>query len=117
MVGGSPHVTLIGRYVRRRAERSMRYTEQRLGGAPAYKWVLRYVFPDHWTFLFGEISLYSFMVLVVTGIFLTLYYIPSDQQVLYHGSFALLRDQEMSVAYRSVLDLSFNVPAGLLIRQ
>ena len=62
----------------RRFERAVRYTEQRLGGAPAFKWMLRYVFPDHWSFLLGEIALYSFIVLVVTGIFLTLYYIPGD---------------------------------------
>ena len=75
------------------------------------------MFPDHWSFLLGEIALYAFIVLVGTGIFLTLYYIPGDSQVIYHGSYALLRDQQMSEAYRSVLDLSFNVPAGLLMRQ
>ncbi|MGZ4295816.1 MAG: cytochrome bc1 complex cytochrome b subunit [Solirubrobacteraceae bacterium] len=107
----------IRRAVHRRFERGMRYTEQRLGGAPAYRWLLRYVFPDHWSFLLGEIALYAFVVLVATGIFLTLYYVPSDTQVIYHGSYAVLRTQEMSEAYRSVLDLSFNVPAGLLIRQ
>jgi ubiquinol-cytochrome c reductase cytochrome b subunit len=117
VVGGTPDVKLIQRAVHRRFERGVRYTEQRLGGAPAYKWLLRYVFPDHWTFLLGEIALYAFLTLVATGIFLTLYYIPSDTQVIYHGSYALLRTQEMSEAYRSVLNLSFNVPAGLLMRQ
>ena len=52
---------------------------------------MRYVFPDHWSFLLGEIALYSFVVLVGTGIFLTLYYVPSDAQVIYHGSYALLQ--------------------------
>ncbi len=108
---------LIDRAVHRRFERGVRYTEQRLGGAPMYKWLLRYVFPDHWSFLLGEIALYSFIVLVGTGIFLTLYYIPSQNQVIYHGSYALLRNQEMSEAYRSVLDITFNVPSGLLMRQ
>jgi len=117
MVGGPPHVNLIARVVHRRFERSARYTDQRLGGAPAYKWLLRYVFPDHWSFLLGEISLYSFLVLVGTGVFLTLYYIPSAHQVIYHGSYTLLQNQTMSEAYRSVLDISFNVPAGLLLRQ
>ena len=117
MVGGAPHMTFVGRAVRKRAQRTMRFTEQRLGGAPAYKWMLRYVFPDHWSFLLGEIALYSFMVLIVTGIFLALYYVPSTQQVVYHGPYALLREQEMSVAYRSVVDICFSVPAGLLIRQ
>jgi ubiquinol-cytochrome c reductase cytochrome b subunit len=108
---------LIERALHRRFERGVRYTEQRLGGAPAFKWLLRYVFPDHWSFLLGEIALYAFIVLVGTGIFLTLYYIPGDSQVIYHGSYALLREQQMSEAYRSVLDISFNVPAGLLMRQ
>ena len=56
-------------------------------GAAAFKWALRYVFPDHWSFLLGEIALYSFIVLVITGIFLTLYYVPSDAQVIYHGTY------------------------------
>ena len=81
------------------------------------KWAMRYVFPDHWSFLLGEIALYSFIVLVGTGIFLTLYYIPGDSQVIYHGSYALLQGEQMSEAYRSVLNLSFTVPAGLLFRQ
>jgi ubiquinol-cytochrome c reductase cytochrome b subunit len=110
-------MSLIGRYLHRRFERGVRSVERRLGGAPLYKFLLRYVFPDHWSFLLGEIALYSFLVLVGTGIFLTLYYIPSDSQVTYHGAYALLRNQEMSEAYRSVLDLTFNVPAGLLLRQ
>ena len=110
-------MSLIGRYLHRRFERGVRSVEQRLGGAPLYKFLLRYVFPDHWSFLLGEIALYSFLVLVGTGIFLTLYYIPSDSQVTYHGAYTLLRNQEMSEAYRSVLDLTFNVPAGLLLRQ
>jgi ubiquinol-cytochrome c reductase cytochrome b subunit len=110
-------VTLLSRYAHRRFERGVRYTEQRLGGAPMYKWLLRYVFPDHWSFLLGEIALYSFLVLVGTGVFLALYYVPSDHQVFYHGPYSLLRDQEMSEAYRSVVNLCFSVPAGLLLRQ
>jgi quinol---cytochrome-c reductase cytochrome b subunit len=108
---------LVARTLHRRFERGLRYLEERLGGAPAFKWMLRYVFPDHWSFLLGEIALYAFVVLVGTGIFLTLFYIPSQSQVIYHGSYALLRNQEMSEAYRSVLDITFNVPAGLLMRQ
>ncbi|HEY4428562.1 MAG TPA: cytochrome b N-terminal domain-containing protein [Solirubrobacteraceae bacterium] len=101
----------------RRLERTMRLGEERLGASRAIRWALRYVFPDHWTFLLGEIALYAFIVLVATGVFLTLYYVPSDSQVIYRGPYELLQGQQMSEAYRSVLDLSFNVPAGLLIRQ
>ncbi|MBV9465855.1 MAG: cytochrome bc complex cytochrome b subunit, partial [Solirubrobacterales bacterium] len=97
--------------------RGIRFTEQRLGASKGVKAALRYVFPDHWSFLLGEIALYAFIVLVGTGIFLTLYYIPGDSQVIYHGPYVLLTGEQMSEAYRSVLDLSFSVPAGLLLRQ
>lgn len=110
-------MSLFGRMLRRRVERVSRAAEERMGAARGIKWLLRYVFPDHWSFLFGEIALYSFVVLVITGIFLTLYYSSSDTQVVYHGSYALLRGEQMSEAYRSVIHLTFNVPAGLLLRQ
>jgi ubiquinol-cytochrome c reductase cytochrome b subunit len=110
-------VKLMERYLHRRFVRLARWNEQRYGAAKGIKWVLRYVFPDHWSFLLGEIALYSFVVLVGTGIFLTLYYVPGDSQVIYHGPYALLNGEQMSEAYRSVLDLSISVPAGLLFRQ
>ena len=110
-------MSLLGRMLHRRLVRVVRWNEQRVGAAKGLKAALRYVFPDHWSFLLGEIALYSFIVLVGTGIFLTLYYIPGDSHVIYHGSYAPLAGQEMSEAYRSVLNLSFNVPAGLLMRQ
>jgi ubiquinol-cytochrome c reductase cytochrome b subunit len=108
---------IVARRPPRRLARTMRLGEERLGAARAIKWALRYVFPDHWTFLLGEIALYAFIVLVATGVFLTLYYVPSDTQVIYRGPYDLLRGEQMSEAFRSVLDLSFNVPAGLLVRQ
>ncbi|MBV9472823.1 MAG: cytochrome bc complex cytochrome b subunit [Solirubrobacterales bacterium] len=108
---------LLDRYLHRRFVRGIRFTEQRLGASKGVKAALRYVFPDHWSFLLGEIALYAFIVLVGTGIFLTLYYIPGDSQVIYHGPYVLLTGEQMSEAYRSVLDLSFSVPAGLLLRQ
>jgi ubiquinol-cytochrome c reductase cytochrome b subunit len=108
---------MIARLLDRRVRRTVRHGEERLGASSAIKWALNYVFPDHWSFLLGEIALYSFVVLVGTGVFLTLYYVPSDTQVIYHGSYALLRGEQMSEAYRSVIDISFTVPAGLLIRQ
>jgi ubiquinol-cytochrome c reductase cytochrome b subunit len=75
------------------------------------------VFPDHWTFLFGEIALYSFVVLVLTGIFLVFFFKPSGEMVTYSGSYAPLVGVPMSEAYRSLLDISFDVRGGLLIRQ
>jgi ubiquinol-cytochrome c reductase cytochrome b subunit len=97
--------------------RSVHALDQRLGASPLLKKTLRYVFPDHWTFLFGEIALYSFVVLVGTGIYLTLFFEPSTAQTVYAGPYEPLRGFQMSRAYESVLDLSFTVPAGLLMRQ
>ncbi len=110
-------MNFVNRTLHRRFERAMRSGEQRLGAATGIRAMLRYVFPDHWSFMLGEIALYSFIVLVGTGIFLALYYTPGDSQVTYHGPYTLLQGAQMSEAYRSVLDLSFVVPAGLLFRQ
>jgi ubiquinol-cytochrome c reductase cytochrome b subunit len=96
---------------------AVRFLDQRSGTAPFIKKALRYLFPDHWSFLLGEVALYAFIVLVATGIYLTFFFVDSTSQVVYHGSYLPLRGQEMSEAYRSVLDLSTRVKAGLLIRQ
>ncbi len=95
----------------------VRYLDRRAGVAPTLKRALRYVFPDHWTFLFGEIALYAFVVLVVTGVYLTFFFQPSLAETTYDGSYAPLRGAHMSDAYRSVVDLSLDTRAGLLIRQ
>jgi ubiquinol-cytochrome c reductase cytochrome b subunit len=97
--------------------RGVSFLDQRTGAGSAIGKTLRYVFPDHWTFLFGEIALYSFLILVATGIYMTLFFDPSSSQIVYHGSYAPLQGQEMSKAYASALELSFEVRAGLLIRQ
>jgi ubiquinol-cytochrome c reductase cytochrome b subunit len=97
--------------------RAVSLADSRTGGGSALAKVLRYVFPDHWTFLFGEIAMYAFIMLVATGVYLTLFFEPSSSQIVYHGSYAPLHGQEMSKAYASALELSFNVRAGLLIRQ
>jgi ubiquinol-cytochrome c reductase cytochrome b subunit len=93
------------------------WLDERVGTSPRIKSALRYVFPDHWTFMLGEIALYAFIVLVATGTFLALYYEPSDTMVHYHGSYQPLQGLQMTKAYESVLHLSFDVPVGLLMRQ
>jgi ubiquinol-cytochrome c reductase cytochrome b subunit len=98
-------------------ERVGRTIDDRTGSASLLSRGFRYVFPDHWTFLFGEIALYCFVVLVGTGVYLTLFFEPSTAQVVYDGSYAPLRGQEVSEAYRSAVDISLDVKAGLLIRQ
>jgi ubiquinol-cytochrome c reductase cytochrome b subunit len=95
----------------------VRFVDQRTGTAPFLRKTLRYLFPDHWSFLLGEVALYAFVVLVGTGIYLTFFYEDSTAKVVYHGSYAPLQGHEMTHAYRSVLDLSTSVKAGLLIRQ
>ena len=78
---------------------------------------LRKIFPDHWSFMLGEIALYSFIVLLLTGVYLTLWFKPSMTEVVYHGSYAPLEGISMSDAYASTLNISFDVRGGLLIRQ
>src|ERR687887_92576 len=95
----------------------VRFLDRRSGTTPLIRKTLRYLFPDHWSFLLGEVALYSFVVLVATGIYLTLFYEDSTAKVVYHGPYAPLQGQEMTHAYRSVLDLSTTVKAGLLMRQ
>jgi quinol---cytochrome-c reductase cytochrome b subunit len=96
---------------------TVRFLEERTGSIPFIRKALRYVFPDHWSFLLGEVALYAFVVLVATGIYLTFFFEPSTSQTVYHGTYAPLRGQVMTEAYKSVVDISFDVKAGLLIRQ
>ena len=91
--------------------------DDRLGVAKGGRTFLDKIFPDHWSFMLGEIALYSFVVLLLTGIFLTLYYIPSSAITTYHGSYLPLVGQKMSEAYASSVNLSFAVRGGLLMRQ
>jgi quinol---cytochrome-c reductase cytochrome b subunit len=95
----------------------VRYVDERTGTAPFLRKALRYVFPDHWSFLLGEVALYAFVVLVLTGIYLTLFFKPSLAPVQYHGDYAPLHGRVMSEAYSSTVDISLKVKAGLLMRQ
>ncbi|ROR90434.1 cytochrome b [Nocardioides aurantiacus] len=93
------------------------WADDRLGLAGLAKKNLRKVFPDHWSFMLGEIALWSFVVLLLTGVFLTLWYRPSMAEVVYDGSYSPLRGLEMSEAYMSALHISFDIRGGLLMRQ
>jgi len=95
----------------------LRWLDDRLGTAGFAKKALRKVFPDHWSFLLGEIALFCFIILLATGTFLTLFYRPDAQPVTYTGPYGPLQGQEVSAAYESVLRLSFEVRAGLVMRQ
>ena len=78
---------------------------------------LNKVFPTHWSFLLGEVALYSFIVLLLTGVYLTLFFDPSMAEVTYNGVYQPLRGIGMSKAYASTLDISFEVRGGLFVRQ
>jgi ubiquinol-cytochrome c reductase cytochrome b subunit len=94
-----------------------RWFDDRLRGAQITRTWLRKIFPDHWSFLLGEIALYSFVIILLTGTFLTLFFQPSMTDVVYHGSYTTLDGVHMSQAYASTLDISFDVRGGLLMRQ
>jgi ubiquinol-cytochrome c reductase cytochrome b subunit len=93
------------------------WADERTGLATLSKKQLRKVFPDHWSFMLGEIALWSFVVLLLTGTFLTLWFKPSMGEVVYNGTYDQLRGVSMSEAYASTLHISFDVRGGLLMRQ
>jgi ubiquinol-cytochrome c reductase cytochrome b subunit len=93
------------------------YVDDRTGAAKWLRKNLTKVFPDHWSFMLGEIVLYSFIILLLSGTFLTFWFDPSQREVIYEGSYEPLKDIKMSAAYASTLHISFDVRGGLLMRQ
>ncbi len=93
------------------------WVDDRLGSSNFIRRSLNKVFPDHWSFMLGEIALYSFIVILLTGVYLTLWFNPSMVEVVYDGSYAPLKGVKMSEAMASTLHISFDVRGGLLIRQ
>ncbi|MGY0019850.1 cytochrome bc1 complex cytochrome b subunit [Streptomyces sp. cg35] len=98
-------------------ERLADWADGRLGIYQLAKSQMRKVFPDHWSFMFGEICLYSFLILILTGVYLTLFFDPSTSEVVYNGSYEPLKGIIMTRAYESTVDISMEVRGGLLIRQ
>src|ERR1700742_3181765 len=78
---------------------------------------MKKIFPDHWSFMLGEIALYSFVILLLSGTYLALFFHASSQEVIYHGSYIPLQNVQMTDAYASTLNISFDVRGGLLMRQ
>jgi ubiquinol-cytochrome c reductase cytochrome b subunit len=91
--------------------------DDRLGTAHFMRKALRKAFPDHWSFMLGEIALYCFVVLLATGTYLGFFFDASAQPITYNGSYPSLHGIQMSAAYASVLRLSLDIRAGLLLRQ
>src|SRR5215468_5803258 len=91
--------------------------DDRFHGARGVRVLMKKVFPDHWSFMLGEIALWSFVILLLTGTYLALFFVPSAALVVYHGSYTKLDGITMSQAYQSTLNITFDVRGGLLIRQ
>jgi ubiquinol-cytochrome c reductase cytochrome b subunit len=98
-------------------DRIVGWLDERTGVAEVARVLLRKVFPDHWSFLLGEIALFCYVVLVATGIYLTFFFAADSRPVIYEGSYVPLQGAEVSAAFDSVMRLSFDVRAGLLFRQ
>jgi ubiquinol-cytochrome c reductase cytochrome b subunit len=95
----------------------LRAIDDRLGSAHFVSKALRKAFPDHWSFMLGEINVYAFLVLLATGTFLAFNFVPSSADTVYRGSYAPLVGTTVSEAYRSAMRLSFDINLGLLVRQ
>jgi ubiquinol-cytochrome c reductase cytochrome b subunit len=93
------------------------YIDERTSISTAVKELGRKIFPDHWSFLLGEVALYSFVIILLSGSFLTFFFQASMAEIEYDGSYVPLKGVEMSVAMASSLDISFDVRGGLLMRQ
>jgi ubiquinol-cytochrome c reductase cytochrome b subunit len=89
----------------------------RYHGARPLRTALNKVFPSHWSFMLGEAALYSFIVVLLSGVYLSLFFDPSMAETVYQGVYEKLRGVPMSMAYASTLDISFEVRGGLLMRQ
>ncbi|WP_030205676.1 cytochrome bc1 complex cytochrome b subunit [Streptomyces bikiniensis] len=98
-------------------ERVADWADGRLGIYTLAKANMRKIFPDHWSFMLGEICLYSFIIIILTGVYLTLFFHPSMNEVEYAGPYVPLQGQLMSEAFNSTMHISFEVRGGLLIRQ
>jgi ubiquinol-cytochrome c reductase cytochrome b subunit len=98
-------------------ERVVGWLDERTGLAGLVRTTLRKVFPDHWSFLLGEIALFCFIILVATGTFLTFFYVPSAAPTTYTGPYQPLQGAQVSQAFNSVVHLSLEVTAGLVMRQ
>ncbi|WP_105036823.1 cytochrome bc1 complex cytochrome b subunit [Cryobacterium aureum] len=93
------------------------YIDERTSISGAVKELGRKIFPDHWSFLLGEVALYSFVIILLSGSFLTFFFQASMAEVVYDGSFAPLKGIPMSAAMSSTMDISFDIRGGLLMRQ
>ncbi|MBA0048440.1 cytochrome bc complex cytochrome b subunit [Mycobacteroides sp. LB1] len=100
-----------------RAAKQAEAMDSRYHLAAGMKRQINKVFPTHWSFMLGEIALYSFVILLLSGVYLTLFFDPSMAEVTYNGVYQPLRGVQMSKAYETALNISFEVRGGLFVRQ
>ena len=93
------------------------FTESRVGASKLVREFGRKIFPSHWSFMLGEVALYSFVIVVLSGTFLTFFFHPAMGELHYEGPWVPLRGVEISEAYNSTLEISFEIRGGLFIRQ
>jgi ubiquinol-cytochrome c reductase cytochrome b subunit len=98
-------------------QQALDWVDDRLGSSSWLRSAMDKIFPDHWSFMVGEIAMYTFVILIATGIYLALFYKASDAIVIYHGAYKPLDGQAVTEAYASTVNLSFSVRAGLVMRQ
>jgi ubiquinol-cytochrome c reductase cytochrome b subunit len=73
--------------------------------------------PNHWTNLFGVVTLACIVVVSITGVLLMFWYTPSSDLTTYTGRYVPLHGAEVSKAFASTMHISFEVSGGLVIRQ
>jgi ubiquinol-cytochrome c reductase cytochrome b subunit len=100
-----------------RAAATGNYLDERVGASKGVKFLARKIFPDHWSFMLGEVALYSFVILLLSGVFLSFFYIPSVGVTTYQGAYTPWNGAKVSEAFASTMNLSFDVRGGLLVRQ
>ena len=83
--------------------------DERTGIAKGAAYMMKKVFPDHWSFMLGEVAMYSMIICLLTGVFLSFWFVPSAGQIPYNGSYVPLQGVIMSEAYSSTLGISFDL--------
>ncbi|WP_254767405.1 cytochrome b [Salinilacihabitans rarus] len=97
-------------------ERGYAWLDERLG-LGSERGVLGKAFPAEDSFLLGEVTLFSFLVLGLTGIFLGFFYQPNTAAVEYQGSIAQYHGEEVPQAFASVLAFTYDISYGMFIRR
>ena len=101
----------------RQAGRLVDLVDRRITGSHQVRRNMRRAVPDHWSFWLGYIALFSLILVLISGVFLTLWFKPSMTPAVYDGAYGPLRGVVVSEAYASTLDITFEVSGGLLVRQ